>query len=217
LGRLHLSAGELDEAARDLNEAARLRPTLAEVHVALGRLYERENSLGKAEGAYREALRLQPNLSDAHYSLGQLLRSQGKYREAQDEVAKGESQQRPYAAMGTANALNSDGLKQVHEGHLREASETFAKALAADPTFFMAAYNQGVVLGRMGRTQDAIAAFRTAIRLRPDFVLGHYGLGLLLRSTGDASAESELARARLLKQYVAQPLGRDVLMPTEAK
>ena len=160
---------------------------------------------------------MQPNLSEAHYSLGQLLRSQGRYREAEDELAKVEAQQRPYTAMGTANELNSNGLMQVHEGRLAEASEAFAKALAADPTFFMAAYNQGVVLGRMGRTQDAIAAFRTAIRLRPDFVLGHYGLGLLLKSTGDPSAGSELAKADLLRRYVAQPLGRDVLVPTIAK
>jgi tetratricopeptide (TPR) repeat protein len=75
--------------------------------------------------------------------------------------------------MGTANALNSDALKYVDEGRLPGASAAFAKALAADPTFFMAAYNPGVVLGRMRKTQQPIASFRAAIRLRPDFVVSH--------------------------------------------
>jgi len=81
----------------------------------------------------------------------------------------------------------------------------------------MAAYNQGIVLGRLGRTQEAIAAFRAAIRLRPDFVLGHYALGVLLKTLGDPAAENELAKARLLNQFVAQPLGRDVVGSGESR
>ena len=115
------------------------------------------------------------------------------------------------------SALNADGIKLTNEGRLKEARAAFAKALAADPTFFMAAYNQGIVLGRLGKSEEAIAAFRAAIRLRPEFVMGHYALGLLLKSVGDPSAEAELAKARLLNQYVAQPLGRDALGSPEAK
>jgi hypothetical protein len=63
----------------------------------------------------------------------------------------------------------------------------------------------------MGKKQEAMEGFRAAIRLRPDFVLAHYGLGMLLKTVGDPSAEGELAKARLLNQYVAQPLGRGVV------
>jgi len=194
-----------------------LRPGMAETYVELGRLYRRENALDKAEAAYDEALRLQPNLSEANYNLASLLRSEGRNDEAKELFARGEAQRKPREATGVANALNADGIKYTDEGRLHEALAAFEKALAADPSFFMAAYNQGVVLGRLGRRQEAIAAFRTAIRLRPDFVLGHYGLGLMLKTAGDPSAEEELAKAQLLSRYVAQPLGRDVLRPSEAK
>ncbi len=217
LGKISLEASDLADALGHLNEAIRLRPTLAEAHLELGKLYRRENAVDKAEAAFREALRLRPNFADALYSLGLLLRFGGRKEEAEEYFAKIETIQQSRAAIGKANALNADGIKHTNEGRLTEALAAFQKALGADPSFFMAAFNQGVVLGRMGRTQEAMAAFRTAIRLRPDFVLGHYALGLLLKASGDPSGEEELAKARLLNQYVAQPLGRGVLAPSQPK
>jgi len=217
LGKISLVAGDLVDASSHLNEAVRLRPNLAEAHLELGKLYRRENAVDKAEAAFHEALRLQPNFPDALYNLGLLLRSSGRKEEAQEYFAKIENVQRARAATGKANALNADGIKHTDEERLTDALAAFQKALNADPSFFMAAYNQGVVLGRLGKTQEAIAAFRTAIRLRPDFVMGHYALGLLLKASGDPSGEDELAKARLLNQYVAQPLGRGVLAPSQLK
>ncbi|MFB3921540.1 MAG: tetratricopeptide repeat protein [Terriglobia bacterium] len=217
LGKILLDQGDPAEASRQLNEAIRLRPNSAEAHLELGRLYRRQDDSVRAETEFREALRLQPNLIAATYNLVLLLQSQGRRAEAEKLSAQVESAQQSRVALGRANALNADGIKFTNEGHLQDALVAFQRALAADPSFFMAAYNQGIVLGRLGKTQQAIAAFRTAIRLRPDFVMGHYALGLLLKSVGDPSAEEELAKARLLEQYVAQPLGRDVLRPTELK
>ena len=217
LGKISLEEDDLAAASKRLNEAIRLRPNLAEAHFALGKLYRRENAGEKAEGAFREAVRLQPDLTDATYNLALLLQSQGRKEEAKQFFAQVESVQQSRVATGKANALNADGIKLTNEGRSEEALVAFQKALAADPSFFMAAYNQGIVLGRLGRTQEAIEAFRRTIRLRPDFVLGHYGLGLLLKTLGDPSAEEELAKARLLNQYVAQPLGRDVVGSGESR
>ncbi len=217
LGKIALADRMLVEAAKHLEEAVRLRPGLAEAHLELGKLYQRENVLEKAEAAYRQASRLGPSLNEANYSMALLLRSEGRNEEAKEYFAKVETQRQSRAATGRANALNADGIKYTNEGRLHEALVAFEKALAADPSFFMAAYNQGVVLGRLGRREEAIAAFRTAIRLRPDFVMGHYGLGILLKTAGDPAAEGELAKAELLNQYVAQPLGRGVLGASEPK
>lgn len=217
LGKISLEKGDLAEASKHLNEAIRLRPNAAEAHFELGKLHRRENAVANAEARFREALRLQPNLTDAAYNLALSLQSQGRKEEAKKFFAQVESVQQSRAATGKANALNADGIKLTDEGRSEEALAAFQKALAADPSFFMAAYNQGIVLGRLGRTQEAIAAFRSAIRLRPDFVLGHYALGVLLKTLGDPGAEDELAKARLLNQFVAQPLGRDVVGSSESR
>ncbi len=217
LGKIDLEAGDLTSAEKNFHKAVRLNPDLAAAYAELGKLYERAKDTQKAEAAYRQALRLQPDLTEASYGLALLLKSEGKDDEASTLLAKEEAQRQARDAVIIANALNAEGLKRVDEGNLQQALEAFEKALAADPSYFMAAYNQGVVLGRLRKTQQAIAAFRTAIRLRPDFVLGHYGLGLALKTVGDPSAEEELAKARLLDHYVAQPLGRNVLLPNGEK
>jgi len=217
LGEIYLNTADLKEAERNLREAVNLRPDLAKPHVGLGKVYQRENAPDKAEAAYRDALRLEPNLSDAAYNLGWLLRSQGKTVEAAEFLARGESHRKARVSMGTANAINADGIKDVEEGELPQALVAFDKALATDPSYFMAAYNRGVVLGRLGKKLEAIAAFRAAIRLRPDFALSHYGLGIMLKSEGDPGAADELAKAQSLNKYVAQPLGRDVLLPDMTK
>src|SRR2546429_7088043 len=80
----------------------------------------------------------------------------------------------------------------------------------ADPSFFIAAYNQGVVLVHQGKNREAMEAFRSVIRLRPDFVMGHFGLAVVLKAMGDPAAAEELRKAQLLTKYVAQPLGRSI-------
>jgi enediyne biosynthesis protein E4 len=217
LGKIDLQKGDLPNAEKLFQEALRLRPGFAEALAELGKVYQRENASQKAEEAFREALRLQPGYSEASYGLALLLRSQGRNEEAKPYFAKVEAREQAKTQAGKANALNSEGMKDAAEGKLNEALAAFEKALAIDPSFFMAAYNQGVVLARMGEDSKAATAFRTAIRLRPDFVMGHYGLGILLRKMGDPGAEEELAKARLLGQYVAQPLGRKIMAPTNSK
>jgi len=92
----------------------------------------------------------------------------------------------------------------MNSGELDEALEKFRAALTLDPTYAAAAYNQGLVLARQGKTPEAIQSFRTAIRLRPGFVLAHYGLGLLLQLAGDPLADEQLRKAQLMKRLVPQ-------------
>jgi len=74
-------------------------------------------------------------------------------------------------------------MKLMDEGQLDNTLAHFQKALETDPSFFIAAYNQGVVLAHQGKNGDAMQAFRTAIRLRPDFVMAHFGLAVVLKGS----------------------------------
>ena len=217
LARLALKQDDTEKALENLQEALHLKPDLADAHAELAKLYRRESKLAEAETEARQALRLRPGSFDALYNLAQVLQAQGKHDEAKAIYTKVDQLQQARDALGRANALNADGVQLMNQGKPEEALTAFQKALAADPTYFMAAYNQGVVLGKLGKKSEAIQALRVALRLRPDFSTGHYALGLLLRSVGDASAEEELAKARLLNQYVAQPLGRGVVEATKPK
>ena len=208
LARIALDQGDYGEAGNQLRAAVDLKPDLAQAHAELGKLYRRLNQSAQAEASYRRALSYRPNYQDALYNLATLLQAEGRSEDAKECFEKVKALQESKDATRKATALNAEGIKYTGEGRPEEALAAFRKALQLDPGFFMAAYNQGVVLGRMGKKQEAMEGFRAAIRLRPDFVMAHYALGMLLKAAGDPSAEGELARARLLNQYVAQPLGR---------
>lgn len=69
-------------------------------------------------------------------------------------------------------------------GHLEEALHEYRSALRVDPTFFPAENDSGVILARLGRTDEAEQAFRRAVGAKPDYPLGWFNLGVLLSGMG---------------------------------
>src|SRR5260370_41259889 len=98
--------------------------------------------------------------------------------------------------------MNEQGAKLLSEPRLGDALLAFQNALALDPSFAAAAYNQEVILSRLGRTQEAIKALRTAIQLQPSFVGAHRALALVLKSANDPTAEEEMRKTQLLEQLM---------------
>jgi tetratricopeptide (TPR) repeat protein len=220
LARSALESGELSSAAAHIKEAIRLRPQLAEAHEELAKVYRRQNMDREAEAELREALRLKPDLSEAAYALATLLRTQGKLAEARPLFDRIRDLQKKRDAPGRATALNADGIKLTDQGSIDAALAAFRQAREVDPTFFMAAYNEGVVLARLGQKAEAVEALRASIRLRPDFVMAHYALGIVLKTMGDPEGDREIAKAHTLSKFVAQPLGRNAasfVSPQEEK
>lgn len=60
----------LDDAARELEAAAKLAPNVAEVHLNLGLVYHRQHRLEAAAGAFEKALELKPELPGVRDLLG---------------------------------------------------------------------------------------------------------------------------------------------------
>lgn len=211
LGRMALASGDLSIAENELKQAIRLRPELAEPHEELAKVYRRQDMDGEAARELREALRLAPHLFDAVYALATLLRAQGRIAEARLLFDRVQELQKEREAVRRAHELNADGIKLMDDGNIEAALAAFRKARVVDPTFFMAAYNEGVVLARQDQKVAAVEALRAAIRLRPDFVMAHYALGIVLKTLGDPEGDLEIAKAHALNKYVAQPLGRNAV------
>jgi tetratricopeptide (TPR) repeat protein len=204
LGRFLIQQKDVVGAAHHLEESVRLKPELADAYAKLGILYR---SLGKneeAEKAYRTAVRLNPQLEKACYGLAQLLQAEGKTEEAQKVFEQVRQLKASSSSLAEASSLNAAGVVRMNAGELNEALEKFRAALALDPTYAAAAYNQGLVLARQEKTAEAIESFKTAIRLRPGFVLAHYGLGLALRLAGDPAADEQLRKAQLMRKLAPQ-------------
>src|SRR5262249_33993051 len=158
----------------------RLKPDLADAYAKLGILYRSLERNEEAEKAFRTAVRLNPTMEKACYGLAQLLQAEGKTEEAQKFFEQVGQLKASSNTLTEASNLNATGLALMNTGKLNEALEKFRAALALDPTYAAAAYNQGLVLARQGQVAEAIESFRVAVRLHPGFVLAHYGLGLVL-------------------------------------
>ena len=86
----------------------------------------------------------------------------------------------------------------MHNGRLPEAELSFRNATALAPKMADAHLDLGLVLGREGKSSDAIAELKTAVELDPKIASGHMFLGIFLYQAGNApeaiaNLEQELA------------------------
>jgi tetratricopeptide (TPR) repeat protein len=78
--------GRNEEAEKELREAVRLNPELAQAQYQLGTVLEAEGHLDGAIAAFEEASRLDVNYAEPHYELARIYRKQGKAAAAKAEV-----------------------------------------------------------------------------------------------------------------------------------
>lgn len=62
---------------------------------------------------------------------------------------------------------NDDGVGHYRQGHWDVAADYFKKAVKADPNLAVARYNLGLALDKMGKHEEATAAFKKAVELAP--------------------------------------------------
>lgn len=71
------------------------------------------------------------------------------------------------AAGSPGQADNDEGVSQYKQGNMDVATDRFQKALKSDPKSAEAQYNLGLSFDKMGKHDEATAAFKLAIALAP--------------------------------------------------
>src|SRR5713226_6116786 len=79
------------------------------------------------------------------------------------------------------------------------AEPLLKKVVAADPQNFAAWFDLGFIYNTLGRTDDAIAAYRKSVAAKPDVFESNLNLGLTLVKAGQPEAEQYLRAATKLK------------------
>jgi tetratricopeptide (TPR) repeat protein len=186
--------GRLDESLICLRQAVQENPDSAENQNNLANTLKRMGRLEEAARHYRTALKLNPSYSEAHSNLADLLNDLGETTMAMEEVRRAIDHNPRNANAyinGAAISLNlgqanealqwADGLLTFSPGHsggliartralrdaerLDEALQSIRLAISAAPENGEAQVLCGEILGAMGRTKEAFAAFDKATAL----------------------------------------------------
>ena len=133
---------------------------------------DQQTLVAKALENYLKALELKPDDSAYHNNYGLALAKNGKYPEAQAELAKAAELDRPNAGRYFFNL----GAILVNTGKGDEAFEAFKKAIEADPNYADAHYQVGVFLlskaaisadGKVTPVAGTVEAFQKYLELKP--------------------------------------------------
>jgi tetratricopeptide (TPR) repeat protein len=183
LGNLLRATARNEEAAAEQREAIRLKPNYVEAHLNLGQALQATGALEAAEKAYREALRLQPNYHFAKQCLIGVLNDLKRPKEA-------EAMLRQTLTLGvrdprqTAALMHNLGVTLKIQRRYDEALAYIDRAQELVPEIPHADYNRGNILQNIGRSEEAVAAYRVAIGRNPLDFFAHYDLNRLLYRLG---------------------------------
>jgi tetratricopeptide (TPR) repeat protein len=135
--------GDLDRARELLARAAEVDPSSAPLAYRYGRVLE---DLGDRRGAMAQFCRVLALGADAEEFGDASRRLQTLHDESWPEIS----------------------AEAIEDGRVKAAASSLASAERLAPQWADAAYNQGVVLSRLGRRTEAAAAFRRYLTLDPD-------------------------------------------------
>jgi tetratricopeptide (TPR) repeat protein len=199
--------GALEEAARELHEAARIEPGNAAIHALLGQVRAEQHALDMAAGSLRQAAELAPDDAAHAYDLGLVLRRQGDLQGAEDRFRAALARDPAHAA-----ARRALGLVLRQTGRVEGAAAEFARAVEWQPEDPQGHALLGAAKLRLGDTAGAIVALRQAVRRDPGLVEAHVSLAQALARAGraqesrDAAAEARRLRADAAAQGRAMVL-----------
>ncbi len=154
----------------------------------------RRSDWGLARARAEQVLTYHPSQPDALLALGISQGTSGELAESERTLL------RLLAFVpGHVDGLYNLGNARRGRGELEGAAESYAQALEHDAKNHPAAYQLGVTLERLGRTDEALAAYGRAVALSPNpgRVWGYSGL--------DFTEKSQAAITRLTASSTAQP------------
>jgi uncharacterized protein (TIGR02466 family) len=183
LGELARAQGQYAAAVGLFERSLHVNPQQALVWLRLGDAQEEQLRWSDAVSSYGRAALMQPALVQAHYNQARLLRSLGQLVEAEACLARALALPSVTPAL-RAQMLQLSALLHEDAGRLEPALLTLNEALAQAPERAALHHNQGVLLHRLARPTEALAAHDRALALGLDLADAHYNRGNSLQSLG---------------------------------
>jgi tetratricopeptide (TPR) repeat protein len=191
LGRQLFEAGDDRGALETFGQLLSSRPRFADVHYMVGLLHERGGDLEAASTSLECALEINPSYAEAVAALVSIYERRGLFDRSR-ELA-GQLTPSVGAAPGEVDATTRGKLANLHAalgdahreaGDLREAIESYRKALDRCPGFHDIRHKLGIALREAGLPNRAITEFRRVLRTQPAYLDSAVQLGLTYYTLG---------------------------------
>jgi len=180
------TAGQIDAAIAEHEEAVKQDPKLAQAHANLIALYARAGRGEKAESEYQATVKINPNLSQSHYDYGVFLVSQNRHRDAEAAFRKALEISPNYA-----EAHSNLGAMLERKGKSGEAIRHYRAAIESKPNFRQAHFQLGRLLLMEKKPREAIAELsQTLTPADADTPRFMYALGVACAEAGDYTGAS---------------------------
>lgn len=185
LGLILLRTGDEASAFRAFQEAILTMPDLAPAWNNIGTLHESDGRDPIAEDHYRRSVEIDPTLAEARLNLARVLYKRGDFAEA-EKVVREVIAAKPAGILPHAHDL----LGKIYHAQARfdVAEAEYRKAIELDPTSAGLENDLAILLGNLGRADEAIRILDGILSKKPD--------GRALTNRGNArAARADLAGA----------------------
>jgi len=213
--------GEDEAALGALARVLETHPRYADLHYLVGLVHERRGALDEAVAAFERALQINPRYAECALALASVFEQRGEWERSRALAARlgalstesGPLDPTTSGKIANLHAAVADAYREA--GELREAVESFRRALDLAPAFHDIRFRLGVTLREAGLPAQAIAELKRVLRGNPAFAEAAVQLGLTYWSLGrrDAAvgewqrvlaAEPERADARMYLRLVGE-------------
>jgi TolB-like protein/Tfp pilus assembly protein PilF len=183
----------LNEAVNLFQQALNRDPTSVDAAAALAWAYDAQGEWGVkppveafelARGAAGIALKLDPKNALSHFVLGRI----HVVYDWDWAAAKSEFEQVAALAPGKGDALDSEALLLLANGHWDDALGKLNTSLSQDPMDPPSLFILAEIQIRRAKLPEAEAAIRRALSIRPTQAYAHVILGLIMLAKGDRDA-----------------------------
>ena len=213
-GRGSFERGEDEAALAAFTRVLAAHPRYADLHYLVGLVHERRGELDEAVTAFERALAINPRYAECALALASVLEQRGEWERARalatrlGAAATESGALDPTTSGKIANLHAALGDAYREAGQLREAVESFRRALDHAPTFHDIRFRLAVALREVGLPAQAIAELKRVRRGNPAFLEAAVQLGLTYWSLG----RSEPAIAEWKRVLAAEPAREDARM-----
>ncbi|MEZ5419522.1 MAG: tetratricopeptide repeat protein [Vicinamibacterales bacterium] len=159
LGRALSAMGRMDEALAEWRKALAARPNNWQALSDMGLALFQRARMTEAEAVYRQLVELQPDNVIGLQGLGTVLQQQGR----DDEALRWYEQ--AIAITPAAQVLSNMGTLYYQRGDYARAAESYRRAIGQRPNSAPTHRNLGDSLRRLGRADEALAAYQRAVAL----------------------------------------------------